>query len=139
MRILMGMALLAGLAACGPDRREADARVKATEAAIADGVAAREAARVAAAVPAGPPPGMAPTPMTVTSLACEDGSQRTLRYFPEQGIAILMPEGKGKELQPQPVASGVGYAGADIEVRGKGTSFMITLGDSAPVACTAAG
>jgi hypothetical protein len=135
----MAMATALAVAACGPDRRQVDADFAAKNAAIEAGVAARAAGPVAAAVPAGPPPGMAPTPMVLTALACEDGSTRTLRYFPEQGIAILMPEGEGKELQAEPVASGVRYAGADIEVRGKGTSYMIEMGDGEPVACSAAG
>jgi hypothetical protein len=139
MRWTLVVALGVAVAACGPDRRRVDADFAAKEAALAAGVTARADARVAAAVPAGPPPGMRPTPMTLTALGCEDGSTRTLRYFPEQGIAILMPEGEGKELQAEPVASGVRYAGADIEVRGKGTSYMIKVGDGEPLACTAVG
>ncbi len=130
------LALGLALAACGPDRRQVDLDFAAKEAAIQAGVAAQANARVAAAEP---PPGMRPAPMVETALSCADGSMRTLRYFPEQGIAILLPEGRGKELQMEPVASGVRYAGYGIEVSGKGTSYMITMGDSAPLACTAEG
>lgn len=127
------------LAACGQDRRQAADDLAAKEAALAAGVAARGAAAVAAAVPAGPPPGMRPVPMTLTALACEDGSTRTLRYFPEQGIAILMPDDVGKELQMEPVAAGVRYAGADLVVTGEGTRYMIARAGAEPIACTAAG
>lgn len=127
------------LAACGQDRRQAADDLAAKEAALAAGVAARGAAAVAAAVPAGPPPGMRPTPMTLTRLACADGSTPTLRYFPEQGIAILMPDDVGNELQMEPVAAGVRYAGADLVVTGEGTSYTIARAGAEPIACTAAG
>lgn len=137
--LILAAAAALGLAACGPDRREVDSDFAAKTAAIEAGVAARAAGAAAAAVPAGPPPGMAPVPMTLTTLACEDGSTRTLRYFPEQGIAILMPDDAGKELQMEPVAAGVRYAGADLVVTGEGTKYMIARAGAEPIACTAAG
>ncbi len=141
MRANLVSAAVAALAvsACGPDRRQVDADFAARTAAIEAGVAARAAAATAAAVPAGPPPGMAPTPMVLTQLACADGTTRTLRYFPEQGIAILMPDDVGKELQMEPVAAGVRYAGADLVVTGEGTSYTIARAGAEPVTCTAAG
>lgn len=135
---ILAMAAMA-LPACGPDRRQVDADVAAKEAAIAAGVAARAGARVAAVVPAGPPPGMAPAPMVLTALACADGSTRTLRVFPEQGIAILMPDDVGGELQMEPVPSGVRYARSDLVVTGEGPSYLIARAGAEPVACTAVG
>lgn len=137
MKTAMVAMMALALAACGQDRREAEASRAAAEAALGAGASASAARSSSAAVPAGPPPGMAPTPMTLTRLSCADGSTRTLRYFPEQGVAILMPDDVGKELQWEPVATGVRYAGQDLVVTGEGTAYMIARTGAPPLACTA--
>lgn len=127
------------LAACGPTKFEARERYAAQEAALAAGAQAAAARQAAAAVPAGPPPGMRPTPMALTSLACEDGQARTLRTFPEQGIAILLPDGEGQELQWERGAAGLRYAGPDLVVTAQGTRYTIARAGAAPIGCTATG
>lgn len=127
------------LAACGQDRRQAADDLAAKEAALAAGVAAWETRAAAAAVPAGPPPGMRPTPMTLTRLSCADGSTPTLRYFPEQGVAVLVTGDGTRELQMEPVAAGVRYAAPELVVTGEGTSYMISRAGAEPLACTAEG
>ncbi len=146
MRPWIWIAVLA-VAACGPNRREQAAEHAAREEALAAGAAARQASATAAPAVTLPrqvaadalPVGMPPTPVQLTELSCEDGSQRTLRYFPEQGIAILMPDGVGRELQMEPVASGVRYAGGGTVVTGEGTQYLIARDGADPIACTAAG
>lgn len=133
------------VAACGPARQEHAATHEAREAAIAAGVAARHATVApAVALPRqtaadAAPVGMPATPVQLTELSCEDGSQRTLRYFPEQGIAILAPDGLGIEMQMEPADAGVRYAGGGTVVTGEGTKYMIARDGADPIACAAVG
>lgn len=81
--------------------------------------------------------GLPPTRFTRTSFTCEDGKDIEVRFFPEQGIAVLIREGVNSELQEQRVASGFEYTGEGLAIRGKGEELMLTLGTAAPTRCTA--
>lgn len=139
MRTTLLLTTAVALAACGQNRREAAAEIAAKEAALAAGVAARAGAQAAAAVPAGSPPGMAPIPVIAVALTCADGSGHVLRVFPEQGVAVLMPDREGGELQMDAEAGRVRYAGDGLVVTAEGTTYTIARAGAAPVACTAAG
>lgn len=144
MRTIILCAALAGLAACGPDRRQVDADMAAREAAIQAGAAAYVATREALpvpnapqATPAGPPPGMQPVPMSRLIVSCDNGETRELRFFPEQGVAVLVVDGATTELQMEPAASGIRYAGFGTEVRGKGSDYTIAREGEPTLTCVA--
>lgn len=92
----------------------------------------QQAAIDAAAAEAGLPP----TPQRRVSFSCADGEAIEVRFFPEQGIAVLVRDGKTTELNGDRVASGYSYTGGEINIRGKGEELTLTVGAEGPVDCT---
>lgn len=88
-----------------------------------------EAAAAAAGVPA--------TPQTRTSFSCDNGETIEVRFFPEQGIAVLVRGGQNTELQGEPVASGFQYSNGQTTIRGKGNELTLNVGMMATATCTA--
>ena len=78
--------------------------------------------------------GLPPVPFTRAAFACTDGQDIEVRFFPDQGIAVLIRDGVSRELQAEPVASGFRYAGQEVAIRGKGTTLDLTLAGTT-VAC----
>lgn len=68
---------------------------------------------------------------------CSNGEDVEMRFFPAQGVAVLVRDGKTFELQQQPAASGFHYAMGPHAVRGKGTEITIEVGRMAPLTCQA--
>jgi membrane-bound inhibitor of C-type lysozyme len=81
--------------------------------------------------------GLPPTPFTRTTFACDNDEEIEVRFFPEQGIAVLVRGGQNVELQQQPVASGFEYSNGQTTLRGKGSELTMTVGMMAPTTCTA--
>lgn len=50
-----------------------------------------------------------------------------VRFFPKQGVAVLVRQGVNVELQLQPSGSGFRYAGHGIELHGKGDELRLAL------------
>lgn len=82
-----------------------------------------------------PPPGMKPVPMTRALYGCADGHTIEMRFFPEQGVGVLIRHGQNHELQQQPAASGFHYTNGPIGVRGQGDALTLEIGRRAPIAC----
>lgn len=81
------------------------------------------------------PAGMPPTPMTKVLYGCATGETIEMRFFPEQGVAVLVRHGVTHELHPQPVASGFHYTNGPYGVRGKGDELQLEVSRMAPITC----
>lgn len=90
-------------------------------------------AACAADLRGGPPP----TDRRLT-FRCDNGEQVEMRFFPQQGVGVLVRGGRTQELQQQPSASGFIYAGAGTTVRGKGDELRIEPAQQPPLSCRAA-
>lgn len=71
------------------------------------------------------------------SFTCENGEQLEMRFFPEQGIGVLVRNGKMLELKQQRMASGFLYSDGTNVVRGKGDELSVEIGRMAPIKCKA--
>ncbi len=81
--------------------------------------------------------GMPATPQTRTSFSCDNGETVEVRFFPEQGIAVLVRGGQNTELQGEPVASGFKYSNGQTTIQGKGDTLDLNVGMMATAKCTA--
>lgn len=86
---------------------------------------------------AAPAPQGEPTGERRVQYRCSQGETVEVRYFPLQGVAVLVRQGKPMELQQQPVASGFLYSSGPHAVRGKGDDIQIEVGRMVPLACKA--
>jgi membrane-bound inhibitor of C-type lysozyme len=69
--------------------------------------------------------------------ACDNGETIELRFFPDQGIAVLVRGGQNIELQQERVASGIKYSNGQTTIRGKGDEIELTVGMMATTMCKA--
>lgn len=81
--------------------------------------------------------GVPVTQQTRTSFKCDNDETIEARFFPDQGIAVLVRGGQNVELQGEPVASGFLYSNGQTSIRGKGQELEMTVGMMAPTKCTA--
>lgn len=84
-----------------------------------------------------PPPVPPPPPQQRTDYRCSNGESLQVRFFPLQGVAVLVRDGKTRELQQQPAASGFLYTDDPLTVRGKGAALSIESAGAATLDCTA--
>ena len=77
------------------------------------------------------------TPQKRVQFRCANGEDVEMRFFPEQGVAVLVRAGETLELQQQPSASGFIYGGGTVTVRGKGSELRIEIGRMVPIRCLA--
>lgn len=82
--------------------------------------------------------GLPATPQTRTSFTCDNGETVEVRFFPEQGIAVLVRGGENTELNGEPVASGFKYTNGQTTIQGKGNELTLNVGMMATAKCTAA-
>lgn len=68
---------------------------------------------------------------------CAHDEQVEMRFFPQQGVAVMVRRGDTIELQQQRSASGFIYSNGPNTVRGKGTDLQIEIGRMMPIQCTA--
>lgn len=103
--------------------------------------AAPPAATETAAAAQAPVPGNAPeaasTERRDVSFACRNGEQVQVRFFPAQGVAVLVRGGNTTELQGQPAASGFLYSSGPVTIRGQGDEMTMEIGRMKPVQCEA--
>lgn len=66
---------------------------------------------------------------------CDNGERVALRFFPQQGVGVLVRGGRTLELQQQPAASGFVYSNGTHTVRGKGEDLVIEVGRMVPLRC----
>ncbi|MES2960008.1 MAG: MliC family protein [Pseudomonadota bacterium] len=68
---------------------------------------------------------------------CTGGEKIEMRFFPAQGIGVLVRNGMPIELQQQPAASGFLYSNGPNTVRGKGSEMTVEIGRMVPFTCKA--
>lgn len=69
------------------------------------------------------------------SFFCMNGETVSVRFFPAQGVAVLVRNGNNIELQQQPTGSGFLYSNGPNTIRGKGDELMLEIGRMVPVPC----
>ncbi|RPI46495.1 MAG: hypothetical protein EHM59_07315 [Betaproteobacteria bacterium] len=69
---------------------------------------------------------------------CGNGEEVEMRFFPRQGVAVLVRHGMPIELKQQPSGSGFVYSNGPNTVRGKGEELSVEIGRMAPIQCKAA-
>ena len=77
------------------------------------------------------------TPQTRVQFQCVNGEAVEMRFFPQQGVGVLVRAGTTLELQQQPSGSGFIYSNGPTIVRGKGSELTLEVGGMAPVHCQA--
>lgn len=82
--------------------------------------------------------GMPVTSETRTRLVCDNEEKLVVRFFPEQGIAVLVRGGQNTELNQEPAASGIRYSNGTTTITGKGDDYTVQIGMMAPMQCKAA-
>ena len=83
------------------------------------------------------PPHGEPTGERRVSFACSNGEEVEMRFFPAQGVAVLVRNARTIELQQQPAASGFVYSNGPNTVRGKGKELTVEIGRMVPFQCYA--
>jgi len=83
------------------------------------------------------PPAFMNTPVNKVHYRCANGEAIEVRYFPEQGVAVLVRGGQAMELQQQPAASGFWYSNGPHGIRGKGSELRVETGRMVPLTCQA--
>ncbi len=78
-----------------------------------------------------------PTNERRVQYACTNGENIEMRFFPLQGVGVLVRHGQPMELQQQPAASGFIYTNGPNTVRGKGNDLTIEIGRMVPIQCQA--
>lgn len=71
------------------------------------------------------------------AFTCSNGTELSVRFFPAQGVAVLVREGQTTELQQAPSGSGFVYASRTTTIRGKGDDLTVEIGRMAPLQCKA--
>jgi membrane-bound inhibitor of C-type lysozyme len=92
--------------------------------------------------PPPPPPGqpMPPPAESRATYRCDDGQQVNVRFFPQQGVAVLERGGQSMELPQQPAPPPAWKFGtAQNQIEGRGSTMTITVGRMVPINCTATG
>ena len=147
------LALLALMAACKPAEKPAEPAAPATPA--PETVAPEAAAPSAPAAPAELPAdhttpaqkaeqekaaavaGLPATKQSRTTFACDNEETVEVRFFPDQGIAVLVRGGQNVELNQEPTASGFKYSNGLTTIQGKGDEIMMNVGAMATTKCKA--
>lgn len=70
---------------------------------------------------------------------CDNGETIELRFFPDQGVAVLVRGGQNTELQQERVASGIKYSNGQTTISGKGDEIRLNVGMMATATCKPAG
>ena len=78
-----------------------------------------------------------PTRERRVDFVCANGESIQMRFFPLHGVAVLVRDGKTRELQEQRAASGFWYADDAVTVRGKGNDLLLTAAGGVPLHCVA--
>ncbi len=68
---------------------------------------------------------------------CDNDETIELRFFPDQGIAVLVRGGQNTELQREQVASGIKYSNGQTTITGKGDEMKLNVGMMATTSCMA--
>lgn len=69
---------------------------------------------------------------------CDNDETVEVRFFPDQGIAVLVRGGQNLEMQQEPTADGFRYVSGPTSIQGKGNEFTMQVGMMAPTQCVPA-
>ena len=81
--------------------------------------------------------GVPATQQSRTTFTCDNDETIEVRFFPDQGIAVLVRGGQNVELNGEPVASGFKYTNGQTTIRGKGNELTLNVGMMATAKCKA--
>lgn len=81
--------------------------------------------------------GVPVTKQTRTTFVCDNEETVDVRFFPDQGIAVLVRGGENVELQQKPTADGFEYSNGQTTIRGKGQDITLNVGMMATAKCSA--
>lgn len=81
--------------------------------------------------------GVPVTQQTRTSFACDNDETIEVRFFPDQGIAVLVRGGQNVELNQEPMGSGFKYSNGQTTIQGKGDELTLNVGMMATAKCMA--
>ncbi|MFN3370827.1 MAG: MliC family protein [Sphingomonadaceae bacterium] len=89
-----------------------------------------------------PPAALPPPPPSAemrVDYACDNGEQVTVRYFPQEGVAVLVRGGQNQELQQQATPPGFTYSGGQtaLRVSENRLTMQMNIGMMATASCTA--
>lgn len=82
--------------------------------------------------------GMPVTPEKRVRLVCDNEEKLVVRFFPEQGIAVLVRADQNIELNQEPTASGFQYTNGTTTLSGKGDEYTVQIGMMVPMQCVPA-
>lgn len=100
----------------------------------ADHTTAEQKAELEAAAAAA---GVGPTKQSRTTFTCDNEETIEVRFFPDQGIAVLVRGGQNTELQQKTTADGFEYSNGQTTIRGKGQDLTLNVGMMATAKCVA--
>lgn len=78
-----------------------------------------------------------PTNERRVQYACANGENLEMRFFPLQGVGVLVRNNQPMELQQQRSASGFIYSNGPTTVFGKGNELTVEIGRMVPIKCQA--
>lgn len=81
--------------------------------------------------------GVPATKQSRTTFACDNEEKIEVRFFPDQGIAVLVRGGQTVELNGEAVPSGFKYSNGQTTIQGKGDELTLNVGMMAGTKCTA--
>ena len=81
--------------------------------------------------------GVPVTKQSRTTFACDNEETVEVRFFPDQGIAVLVRGGQNVELQQEPMGSGFKYSNGQTTIMGKGDELTLNVGMMATTKCKA--
>jgi cholesterol transport system auxiliary component len=76
-----------------------------------------------------------PTGERRVSYRCDNGERIEMRFFPLQGVGVLLRNGNTMELQQEPAATGFRYINGPSTVYGKGDELRLEIGRMVPIQC----
>lgn len=95
------------------------------------------AALALAACTTTPQPGEAATEVREVAFTCAHGETLSVRFFPKQGVAVLVRNGENIELDQKVSGSGFIYSNGPNTIRGKGDDLTVEIGRMVPLQCKA--
>ncbi len=79
--------------------------------------------------------GIPATKQSRANYVCDNGETIEVRFFPDQGIAVLVRGGQNAELHPEPADSGFRYSNGQTTIAGKGNELQLNVGMMATAQC----
>lgn len=80
-----------------------------------------------------PQPGEAATEVREVTFTCAHGETLSVRFFPKQGVAVLVRNGENIELDQKVSGSGFIYSNGPNTIRGKGDDLTVEIGRMVPL------